>query len=184
MKQNERIIIFSTDTVYGMGCSIFDKESIQKIYQIKSRPLDKPLACLCADLQQIKDIAFVSKNVEKIINTFMPGALTVILKAKAKTKKATGFDTIGVRIPNSKTVIEILKTHGAMLTTSVNDSGKSPINEYDEIVKKYSHLADKIYPPCENSSNHPSTVVSLIDGKIKILRQGDITLTQIIETLK
>lgn len=183
MNQKQKIIIFPTDTVYGMGCSIFDKESIQKIYQIKSRPLDKPLACLCANLQQIKDIAFVSKNAEKIFNTFMPGALTIILKAKAKTKKATGFETIGVRIPNSKTAIEILKTHGAMLTTSVNDSGKSPINEYEKIKEKYFHLADKIYPPCDNSSNHPSTVVSLIDGKIKILRQGDITLTQILKVL-
>lgn len=179
----EKIIIFPTDTVYGIGCSIFDRKSIKAIYQIKNRPSDKPLACLCANLEQIKEIAFVGKKAEKLISALMPGALTIVLKAKAKTKKATGFDTVGVRIPNASHTIKLLENNGAMLTTSVNDSGDIPLNEYDQIKETYSHLVDKIYLPCSKSSNQPSTVISLINGKLKILRQGEISLAQIIDVL-
>ena len=73
------VIIFPTDTVYGIGTKIFDVEGIEKIYKIKNRPKDKPLACLCASLEQIKDIAEVTEDAEKLIKEFLPGALTIIL---------------------------------------------------------------------------------------------------------
>ena len=67
-----------------------------------------------------------------------------------------------------------------MLTTSVNDSGEKPINEYEEIVKKYANVVDKIYPPFEGSSNVSSTVISIIDGEIKLLREGNIKFNDIL----
>ena len=103
-----KLIIFPTDTVYGIGCEIFDKENINKIYELKHRPRSKPLACLCADLKQIKQIAYINSFEKKVIEKFMPGALTIILKAKKKVAETTGFETIGVRIPNSKIAQRIL----------------------------------------------------------------------------
>ena len=178
-------MIFPTDTVYGIGCSVFDKEGMEKIYEIKHRPKDKPLACLCANMKQIDEIAYLNDKARKIINVFMPGALTLILKAKENVKEITGFDTIGVRIPNSKIALKILIENGAMLTTSVNESGKMSLNDYNQIVDEYGKLVDKVYKPNgEKSSNKASTVLSIINGEIKILREGEITLEEIKNVLK
>lgn len=177
-----KVIIFPTDTVYGIGTPIFDLEGIKRIYEIKNRPLDKPLACLCSDLEQIRSICIVSSDAIKLINKFLPGALTLILKAKKEVYEKIGYETIGVRIPNYSKAIDILKENGPMLTTSVNESGNVPLNEYDEIYKKYNDLVDYIYDSDKQSSNHPSTVLSLVDG-IKVLREGDITLDNIKDCL-
>lgn len=174
-----KLIIFPTDTVYGIGCHIFDLKNIEKIYEIKKRSKDKPLACLCADLDQIKKIAYTDKRIERIINEFLPGPLTLILKSKEEVIRKIGYETIGVRIPNNKTALEILDNIGPMLTTSVNDSGEIPMNEYDDIVNRYSKVVDEIYPPCGHSSNLSSTVISCVDG-FKVLRVGAISLNDIL----
>lgn len=169
------VIIFPTDTVYGIGAKIFDIDSINKIYEIKKRPKNKPLACLCASLEQIEKIAYVNDTARRLINRFLPGPLTLILKSKPEVINKVGYETIGVRIPNNKIALEILNENGPILTTSVNESGSTPLNEYDEIVKNYGSLVDKIYKSNTISSNIASTVVSCID-ELKVLREGEITL--------
>ena len=174
------VIIFPTDTVYGIGTPIFDVEGIKRIYDIKKRPKEKPLACLCANLEQIKSIAYLNEKAIKLINEFLPGALTLILKSKEEVFEKIGYETIGVRIPNSKIALDILKENGPMLTTSVNESGSVPLNEYDDIKKNYDDLVDYIYNTDRQSSNIASTVV-LIDGdSIKVLRAGEISLDDIL----
>jgi L-threonylcarbamoyladenylate synthase len=177
------VIIFPTDTVYGIGTKIFDIDGINKIYEIKKRPKDKPLACLCASLEQIKNIAVVTKEAEALINEFLPGALTVILESKPEVYNKIGYKTIGVRIPNCKIALDILKENGPMLTTSVNESGFKPINEYELIVKEYDNLVDKIYEANEPSSDLSSTVVLLTNNEVKVLREGQISLKMINECL-
>ena len=175
-----KVIIFPTDTVYGIGTPIFDVEGIKRIYDIKKRPKEKPLACLCANLEQIKSIAYLNDKAIKLINEFLPGALTLILKSKEEVFEKIGYKTIGVRIPNSKIALDILKENGPMLTTSVNESGSVPLNEYDDIKKNYNDLVDYIYNTDRQSSNIASTVV-LIDGdSIKVLRAGEISLDDIL----
>ena len=174
-----RVIIFPTDTVYGIGTQIFDTEGIKRIYEIKNRPLDKPLACLCSNIKQIEDIAIIDDNARKLIDKFLPGALTLILESKDIVKEKIGYKTIGVRIPNSKIALSILEENGPMLTTSVNDSGEAPMNHYSEIVEKYGKLVDKIYDNDSKILEIPSTVVMIIDGDIKILREGYIKKEEI-----
>ncbi|MCR5483463.1 MAG: threonylcarbamoyl-AMP synthase, partial [Bacilli bacterium] len=157
-----KVIIFPTDTVYGIGTPIFDTEGINKIYEIKKRPKEKPLACLCKDIKQIDDIAILTDDAIKLINEFLPGPLTIILNSKDEVIKKIGYKTIAVRIPNDNLALKILEDNGPMLTTSVNESGCVPENEYDEIYKKYNNLVDYIYKTDKKSSNVPSTIV-LID---------------------
>lgn len=175
-----KLIIFPTDTVYGIGCSIYDIYNIDRIYEIKKRDKSKPLACLCASIEQIKSIAYVDELAAKLINKYLPGGLTLILKAKQEVKENIGYETIGVRIPDCDIALGILKEFGPMLTTSVNDSGEAPINEYEEIKEKYSNLVDGIYPPYNKSSNVSSTVIKLIDGKLELLREGNIKFIDIL----
>jgi L-threonylcarbamoyladenylate synthase len=179
-----KVIIFPTDTVYGIGTPIFDLEGIEKIYQIKNRSKDKPLACLCANINQIEEIAVVDDNAKKLISKFLPGGLTIILKSKKEVLDTIGYETIGIRIPNHELAISILKENGAMLTTSVNDSGAVPINEYDEIKSKYDNLVDYIYQSDLPSSSVSSTVVKVVDGAVSVLREGIILKEEIIKELK
>ena len=175
-----KVIIFPTDTVYGIGTPIFDVEGIKRIYDIKKRPKEKPLACLCANLEQIKSIAYLNEKAIKLINEFLPGALTLILKSKEEVFEKIGYKTIGVRIPNSKIALDILKENGPMLTTSVNESGSVPLNEYDDIKKNYNDLVDYIYNTDRQSSNIASTVVLINGDSIKVLRAGEISLEDIL----
>lgn len=179
-----RVIIFPTDTVYGIGTQIKDLEGIQRIYEIKHRPKEKPLACLCANLEQIESIAYVSDEARALIKEFLPGGLTLILKTKEDIANVIGYPTIGVRIPNHPTAIKILEENGPMLTTSVNESGAVPLNEYDEIYKEYHNLVDKIYTNDRDSLNLASTVILLTTNELKVLREGPIKLDDILRVLK
>ncbi len=174
-----KVIIFPTDTVYGIGCPIFDIKGIEKIYKIKHRSKDKPLACLCSSLEQIEEIAQLNPNIRNLIEQCMPGALTLILPAKTNVLEAIGYKTIGVRIPNSSLALQLLNAHGPMLTTSVNESGEMPLNDYETIVAQYQDVVDKIYPPQKNSSNISSTVIDLTTGEMKLLREGTLAFEQI-----
>ena len=174
-----KVIIFPTDTVYGIGTPIFDIEGIERIYKIKKRPKDKPLACLCANLKQIEEIAYLNDFAIKLINEFLPGPLTLILKSKEEVYNKIGYKTIGVRIPNCKIALDILKENGPMLTTSVNESGSVPLNEYDDIKKNYNDSVDFIYNTDTKSSNISSTVVDLTTDRLRIIRIGEIPLSSI-----
>lgn len=183
MKTNY-VIIFPTDTVYGIGASIYDVEGMQRIYKIKNRPLSKPLAVLCASLNQIEEICYLTDDARTLINKYLPGPLTVILKAKDKVKETFGHDTIGVRIPNYKLAREILTEEGAFATTSVNESGKPSMNNYLDIKKDYEKLVDKIYAPTgEATSSVASTVVDLTSDTPNVLREGAITREMILNLL-
>lgn len=177
------VIIFPTDTVYGIGTKIFDLEGIKRIYDIKKRPKEKLLACLCASLEQINSIAVVDDIAKKLIKTFLPGALTIILNAKEEVTNKIGYKTIGIRIPNNSIALKILEENGPMLTTSVNESGNVPLNEYDAIYKEYHTLVDKIYDTNSTSINISSTVVLVINNEVKILREGPITEKQILDCI-
>ncbi len=177
-----KVIIFPTDTVYGIGCSVFDKEGINRIYNIKHRDRNKPLSVLCLDRKQIEEIAYLDIKAAKIVDLFLPGPLTIILKAKDNVKESLGFDTVGVRIPDSRIALDILAKNGPMSTTSVNESGEVPLNEYLEIVEAYANLVDEIYDRGnEKNSNKASTVIKIDNNKIEMIREGEITLEEILK---
>ena len=91
---NDGVIAFVTDTVWGIGCLPTSEKAVQRIYEIKNRPKDKPLACLCANINQIKSIAYTTELADKLIIKFLPGALTIILKTKDEVKAKIGYETI------------------------------------------------------------------------------------------
>lgn len=176
-----KVIIFPTDTVYGIGSPIYDKEGQERIYTIKHRDHSKPLAVLCANLEQIKAIAEVNEIAEKLINKFLPGAVTFILPAKEKVREIMQISTIGVRIPNSKLALSILEAEGPMATTSVNESGEKPLDTYEEICAVYQDKVEKIYKKTEPSSSLASTVIDVTGSNFKVLREGAITLKMVLD---
>ncbi len=176
-----KLLIFPTDTVYGIGTSVFDAKNIEKIYEIKHRPHNKPLAVLCANLKQIEEIAYLNDFARALVQNLMPGALTIIVPAKECIKASMNIDMVGVRIPNSLVALKILQENGPMATTSVNDSGSAAMNEYLSIKEKYNDVVDYIYEPSEMSSSVASTVVMINNDSISLIREGEIKLNDILK---
>lgn len=175
--KNGEVIIFPTDTVYGIGCKFNDTLAKKKIIDIKQRDPFKKIAVLCANLEQIEELCFVDDKSRRIIDAFLPGPLTIILKGKE-------YDTIGVRIPNNEIALKILSDNGPMSTTSVNISGCEPINDPSEIRDKYSSVVSHIYiDDNPKLSMQSSTVLDMTNG-LQILREGAISLEDIKKVLQ
>lgn len=182
MNEN-KIIIFPTDTVYGIGCRLSDKESLNKIYELKGREKAKAIPLMLPDLVSINQVAKFSNRDYMIMRKFWPGELTIVLNATDDFTRIYGFKTIAIRIPNHETTLNILKEYGPMWVTSANLSGEGATNDISLIKKIFSNTVDKIYEEANPQfSNVPSTIIDLTNQEqINVLRAGAITLNDINE---
>lgn len=179
--KNDGIIIFPTDTVYGIGCNCFSEKAIRKIFKDKSRPEQKPINVLTNNIEKIQKVAKnISKKEEEVIKKYMPGALTIILNKKEEVPSilTAGLDSIGVRIPNNKIALDILKNFEYPLaTTSVNISGNMPGIELEDFLNEFKDKVDIIIDGGKSEIGIASTIVRIDeDEKINILREGNIKL--------
>lgn len=181
----EDVVIFPTDTVYGIGASIFSPKALDKIFEIKNRPTDKSLIVLCADELQLEEIVGpLSVDVKKIIDAFLPGGLTLILKCYMSLPEeiTRGKQTIGVRIPDHPLALELLKEFGPLATTSANISGEpSPtkIDRLNPVIQRVNYVFDD----GETKQQIPSTILDCTKDEFVILREGAITLEEIQKVL-
>lgn len=175
---SKKLIAFSTDTVFGVGVLVDQNvmDGVNKIYQMKKRDLNKPLAVLISDIKQVEESININEQAKKLI-PFWPGALTIIFEKKNNDIFPFTKDTIGLRIPNSKIALSILNHFGPFVTTSINYSGESSINSPEEIDNKFHEYIDYLVIDNEERSNVSSTVVDVSKKDIKILRQGTIKIS-------
>jgi len=162
------VIIYPTDTFYGIGCDLFNKKAIQKIYQIKRRPLKKPFSFVCSDLKNISLYAQVSNFAYRIMKRALPGPYTFILEGTKLVPKLmlTNRRSIGIRVPENKICLGIVKGLGRpIVSTSVQLAEPSLIHD------TYSPLLDLVIDGGV-ISYEPSTVVSLIDDNLEVIRKG------------
>ncbi len=175
MLQDGKIIVYPTDTIYGIGCDILNKKAVQTIQKIKNRKKQKPLSIICADLKDISRWAMVSNWQYKVLKKHLPGPFTFILKATREAPKVLQDPrrkTIGIRIPNNEICQNIVQELGnPIITTSVNESGKQNYANPDKIKRDWFGKVDLILD-AGKIEGEPSTVVSLIDDQVQILRQG------------
>lgn len=179
--KNDGIIIFPTDTVYGIGGNCFSEKAIRKIFKDKSRPEQKPINVLTNNIEKIQKVAKnISKKEKEIINKYMPGAVTIILDKKEEVPNilTAGLDTIGVRIPNNKIALEILKEfENPLATTSVNISGDLPGLEIQDFIEEFKDKVDIIIDGGKSKIGIASTIVRVDkNSKINVLRKGSIEL--------
>jgi len=178
-KLRGKVIAYPTDTVFGIGAMIDDLEAINKIYKLKKRSSDKPLAILASKVEDILPyIEMPSEDIFNIMKKYWPGALTIIFKKKhsISSQVVSKIDTIAFRIPNNAITLNILEKTGPLATTSVNISGDNPINTYQEIDKLFGDKIDYLLVKNINSSNISSTIIDVSDNHLKIVRQGEIKI--------
>lgn len=180
---NDGVIIFPTDTVYGIACNCFSEKSIKKVFDIKKRPENKPINVLSNNLDKIK---LVSKNINEkekfLIDKYMPGALTIILDKNEKVSDilTAGLDTIGVRIPKNNISLRILENVSYPLaTTSANISGDSAGIKITDFLKEFDGVVDAIIDGGETDLKVASTIVRVeSDNKLKIIREGTLKIKE------
>lgn len=165
-----KIIVFPTDTVYGVGCLYGDSVGVEKIYQMKKRDYGKPLPVLCDSIETVLSIAMINENHMKYTKHW-PGALTMILKS---FNKDIFNGSVACRIPNSEIALSVLKKFGPLFTTSVNYSGEKELNSVDEILETFGNQIDFIVTDIPVLTKTPSTIINCLGDEMIIVRQGDI----------
>lgn len=168
------VIAYPTDTTYGIGCSIFSKRGLERIYQIKQREKKKPFSFICADISEVARYAKVSNYAFKILKRFLPGPYTFVLDASSIVPDllTTKQKTVGIRIPDNRICLAIVRELGhPVVTTSANISGEEPIGDPMQIEDDMGKQLDLVI---DGGSLSPdvSSVVSLIGDYPAILRKG------------
>lgn len=181
------IIIFPTETVYGLGADAFNSEAVKKIFSIKKRSLKKPLPVLIADIKDLKRLVKnISLSAEILLKKFWPGPLTLVLKKKksAPDEITAGGSTIAVRMPSNKIALALIKASRTVLVgTSANISGQASAKTVKEISEELRMKVDLILDAGACKIGLVSTIVDLSGRNLRILREGSIKKKEIVEAV-
>lgn len=178
-----KIVVFPTETVYGIGTNGLDENAVKKLYEVKQRTLKKPISLLVSNMEMVNLIAKDITEVEyKIMEKFFPGPLTIILKKKEIVPDilTAGQDTVGVRMPRGEIARKLVEYANVPIAApSANISGEPSGTNLQEIKKHFEGKVDYFIDGGNSELGLSSTIVQVVDGNPQILRQGNITLEQI-----
>lgn len=187
--KNDGVIAFPTDTVWGLGCMPENLQAVEKIYRIKSRKKHKPLILLASSIEYL--IPYVKNfpaKAEELVNKYFPGALTIILEKSPKTPEhvTSGYDSVGIRIPDHPVFMEMIDRsveNKVLATTSANISGEGAVSSKNKVIFSLGSSVDYIIDDYGFPSHGKESTVVYIDrdNKIKILREGAISLKEDIQ---
>jgi tRNA threonylcarbamoyl adenosine modification protein (Sua5/YciO/YrdC/YwlC family) len=176
------VIGYPTDTIYGIGCDLFNPEAIRKVHRLKKLDGKKPLSFICSDLKDISRYAYVSNYAYKMMKRLLPGAYTFVLKATKLVPKIamTRQNTVGIRIPDNKICLALVKDLGhPIISTSVDKPDEGLYNDPAEIEERFGKQLDLVIDGGIIVAEH-SSIVDLIDDIPKVIRKGkgDVSLFQ------
>lgn len=186
--KNGGIVVFPTETVYGIGADALNEAAVRKLYEIKERPLDKPISLLVSSIGMIEQVAKDITELEyALIKEFFPGPLTIILKKKDIVPNivTASQDTVGIRMPTEEIALKLIDyVGGPIATPSANISGKPSGIDIESIMKDFNGKADYFIDGGQSKIGFASTIVQVSHGVPHILRQGAISSEQIQEVCK
>ena len=180
MIKNGELVIFPTETVYGIGANGLDSNAVKNIFIAKGRAQDNPLILHISDIDMIDDIATDINEIErKIIDIFFPGPLTIVLKKKdiVSSIVSGGLNTVGIRMPSNKIANTLIKFAGVPIAApSANISGKPSGTTLNDIKEEFDNKVSCMIDGGDTLIGVESTVIRVMDNKIRILRPGKITI--------
>ncbi|VVB92798.1 Threonylcarbamoyl-AMP synthase [uncultured archaeon] len=162
------IVIYPTETVYGIGANIFSEDALKKVFAVKKRDIDKPVSVAVSGFKMMDDLVVMSEKERHFVETLLPGPVTVLLKKKEKVPDmlASGSGLVGIRYPDHETTIKLIELAGVPITsTSANISGEAPPAKVGEIRISADYIIDG-----GECKGEPSTVVDIVNRKI--IRKG------------
>lgn len=181
---NDGILAVPTDTIYGLCAKMNSKKAFEKLVKTKKRPSNKPFPIMCANLKQINCIAKVDQKSKKIIQDFMPGPITILLEKKNGIPQYVNNDLrlIAIRMATSKFLEKLIQKVGCpIFMSSANLSDEPVCKSIEEIQNKFPNI-DGIVEG-QVSYGKASTILDCTSDKVKIIREGPISLDEIINIL-
>uniref|UniRef100_A0A7C2W6P4 L-threonylcarbamoyladenylate synthase n=2 Tax=Thermorudis TaxID=1649508 RepID=A0A7C2W6P4_9BACT len=170
------LVVFPTDTVYGVGAAVDRPEAVARIYVVKGRPLERPIPVLISSLDQLERLVTrVDERVRRLAEAFWPGALTIVLPAQDWLPEEIVRDTraVGLRMPDHPVALAVIEASGgALATTSANRSGEREACTADEAVEALGDRVELIIDGGRSPGGVPSTVVAVEGDSLRILRVG------------
>jgi L-threonylcarbamoyladenylate synthase len=177
--KNGKIIAFPTDTVYGIGCDPFNKDSISRIYELKKRSGEKRFPILGLSKMELEKIVEFNSDAEKISEKFWPGQVTLLLPIrKEMSEKIESNGKLAVRVPNNECVLSILKKCKLIVGTSANISNEESILDSNEFKTKLPGI-DVLVNGGKIISSGESTIIDFVGDELKIIREGSISKDKI-----
>ena len=174
------ILAVPTETVYGLAVKLDNTAAIRKLLDLKNRQIDsgKVLTIMVADVDDIKKYALVNRQTMNLARHYFPGELTLILPKRRAFKHPyfDHFDTVGIRIPDHKYLLELLRTAGPLLVTSANPRGEAPCRDSKEVAKRLPNV-DTIVEG-ESGGNLPSTIIDWTEEEPIPIRQGGLLIVR------
>lgn len=169
------VVVFPTETVYGIGASSYNEEACKRIYQIKGRPSDNPLIAHFSSIEEIKSVCEVSEVAERLLCEFAPGPLTLVLPKKNPNIFPKELSTLAVRIPKNPIIRDWIKECGSPISApSANLSGRPSLTRMTDVVRYFDGIVDGILVTEEPSLGIESTVIGLHEDSPVLLRPGSI----------
>lgn len=183
---NSHVIAFPTETVMGLGVYYNDYNAYQLLNKIKCRPEDKPYTMMLCSKDEIEKYAYVDDRAKKVIDAFMPGEITVLLRSKDTVPGYVTHNSgvIGVRVPNLANLLGFLRfIDTPLLVPSANKSGEKPAMNSDEVKRIFNNEVGYVFEG-EAKGGVPSTLVDLTQKEVKIYREGNISLSDILKVIE
>jgi len=169
------VICYPTDTMYGLGCDIFNQKAVKRIYQLKNRPKHTPFSFMCSDLKNISEYSHVGNTAYRLMRKCLPGPYTFVLSGTKLVPRImlTKQKTVGIRVPDHPISLALIKGLGNPIlnTSAFLDRDKEPPLDGFEVNDIFCNQVDLIIEGGQIVPS-PSTVVSLVDDKPQILRAG------------
>ena len=169
------VICYPTDTMYGVGCDIFNQKAVKRVFQLKKRPKHKPFSFMCSSLKNISEYAHVGNTAYRLMRKNLPGPYTLVLPGSKMVPKImlTKQKTVGIRVPDHPICLAIIEELGNPIlnTSAVMDEHAEPVIDGLDVDAVFGKQVDLIIDGGEVYPN-PSTVVSLISDQPELLRKG------------
>lgn len=173
--QHGGVVCYPTDTMYGIGCDIFNQKAVRRVYQIKRRPKDKPFSFMCASLTNISQYGHVGNTAYRLMRKNLPGPYTFVLSGTKVVPKImlTKQKTVGIRVPDNAVCLAIIEMLGnpVLNTSAMLEEDEQPVRTCDDVDRLFGKQVDLIIDSGEILPA-PSTVISLLTEQPEILREG------------
>jgi L-threonylcarbamoyladenylate synthase len=181
------VIVFPTDTVYGIGCDPYNHAAVNRVFSIKDRKTAKPLPILVSTVKDVRNIAFLDHRADTLARKYWPGKLTLVcplLDRRISSLVVSNKDTIAVRIPGNTCTLELIRKCKLLVGTSANISGKWPARDITQVLSSTLKGYDAVLDGGFISEQKVSTIVDLSKrGQIDIIREGSIKSVDVYKTL-
>jgi L-threonylcarbamoyladenylate synthase len=176
-----KMVVYPTETVYGLGSDPFDEAAVKRVFMAKRRPFDMPLTIAVSNVRMIDELAIMDDRTRKLAERFLPGPLTLLLQKRSVIPDivTAAQDEVGIRVPSHPFALRLIDEFGPLISTSANLHSRPNPTTVEACVKDLGN-AVSVYVDCGPSPiGKPSTIVQLIEGELEVIRTGAIPVEDI-----